>query len=154
MGEAVRADHVAAPGDFAQHARMLHHHRAYDEEHRLHAIPVEHVENGGGARGMRSIVEGEHDLLVGKRQAAGKLHSAKARTALGVDFQLPAGQRVLRIALGRSGSRAAGDNCIVRLSRRAAVVEADFTALERCKYKQGCRENREEEIAEHEAGGG
>jgi hypothetical protein len=79
VAEAVVGDGVAI-GAFAPHKLGVRRGVAANEkEGRAHAFALERVEHGICRAGPGSVVEGQHDLLLGKWQGLQKMLAANAR---------------------------------------------------------------------------
>ena len=56
------------------------------EEHRLGAFVGERLEHGGRIARPRTVIEGQHDFLVGEEVELLEMLEAEARSARGVDL--------------------------------------------------------------------
>src|SRR6266446_1132973 len=95
MAIAMSPDGVAGIADAPYRLGEIARHFADQEVGRLHAFVFEDVQHLGRAGRQRTVVEGEHDLVVFQRQALVVLHGAEPRMLGGIDHYGPAGaQRV------------------------------------------------------------
>ncbi len=100
------ADRMPFALDAAEHRRIGMRHAADDEEGRLHALRCQGVEHLAGVGRQRTVVEGEHDLVVAQRQGLGILHGADAAMLGRIDHDGAAGPERVRIAVAFGGARA------------------------------------------------
>jgi len=97
-------------GDVANDLRQADRHFAEAEEDRLGALLVERIENGLGGPDLRTVVEGQHHLLVLQEVVSLVVLEAEAGTARRVDLDDAADAESVGIALairrgGKGGAR-------------------------------------------------
>ncbi len=95
---AVRSDGVTGLAEAADAIRKLVRHPADDEERRLDAFGGQRLQHLIAVRRQRTIVEGEHDLVVFERQGLAVLHGADLGVLRRVDHQRARGTERIGIA--------------------------------------------------------
>ena len=100
MRPGVGADGVSCGGDLLENFRMIGRVLADREEHRLGAFVRQRLQHRGRGR-PRTVVEGQHDLLVGQEIELLVLQEAEARSARGVDHDGAADAERIGIGAGR-----------------------------------------------------
>ena len=107
MRPGVRADGVACGGDLLENFRMIGRVLADREEHRLGAFVGQRLQHRRRGR-PRTVVEGQHDLLVGQEVELLVLQEAETRSARGVDHDGAADAERIGIGAGRFCRRRRG----------------------------------------------
>src|SRR5206468_11192207 len=97
----MRADGVAGIVNLAEDFRVIGRVLADGEEDRLGALVRKRLQHGGRGR-PRTVVEGEHDFLVGEEIELLVLQEAEAGAACGVDYDSAADAKRVGIGAGRS----------------------------------------------------
>ena len=107
MVHAVGADGVARRDQLAHAFRVRLGLFADDEEGRLDALVVEHLEDLVGIFRQRTVVEGQDHFMVLQRQRLAVLHGADARMLARIDHEGAGGAERVRMAgaFGRKGRR-------------------------------------------------
>ena len=101
----VGADGVAGVTHFAHHLRVGVRHLADDKEGRLDALRGEDIEDRFGVFRQRTVVEGQHHLMVIEWQRLRILHGADARMLGGIDHQRARGAERIGMAGAFGGMR-------------------------------------------------
>ena len=86
MRPGMRADGVTGCGDLPEKFRVIHRVLADREEHGLGALVGERLEHRGRIDGPWTVVEGQHDFLVGQEIELLEMLETEAGSARGVDL--------------------------------------------------------------------
>ena len=101
MRPGVGADGVAGRGHLLENFRMIGGVLADREEHRLGAFVRQRLEHGRRIDRPRTVIEGQHDFLVGQKIELLEMLEAETGSARGVDLDDAADAE--RIGIGASG---------------------------------------------------
>src|SRR5262249_58853491 len=100
MAITVSPDSVAGIANAPHRIGEVARHFADDEVGRLYAFVFEYVQHLGRAGRQRTVVEGDHDLMIFQRQGLVILHGAETRVLGGIDHKCPA--RAERVGVARA----------------------------------------------------
>ncbi len=103
MRPGVGADGMAGGIDLAENFRVIAGMLADRKEHRLGALVRQRLEHRGGVARPRTVIEGQHDFLVGEKIELLEIFETEAGSAGGVDLDDAADAERVRIGARRPG---------------------------------------------------